>query len=65
LKYLFFEIGKRGFIELNSICNDSDYLNILVVAEPKYPPSRVIQIIQLITARKSFEYYSKIINSYR
>jgi hypothetical protein len=38
---------------------------MVVVAEPKYPPSRVIQIIQLITARKSFEYYSKIKNSYR
>jgi len=50
LKYVCFGIGKRYFFEFNLIDNYGD-VHLFVESEPKYTPSRVIQITKYLTAK--------------
>ena len=55
LKTLCNEIAARYRFEFDTIGTDGDHLHIFVGAEPKYSPSRLIQIIKSITAREMFK----------
>jgi len=59
LKYVFFGIGKRYFFEFNLIDNDDDGYHF-VDSEPKYTPSRVMQITKSIKARKICRVHSEL-----
>ena len=59
LKYVCFGIGKRYFFEFNLIDNYGD-VHLFVESEPKYTPSRVIQITKSTTARKICEVHSEL-----
>jgi putative transposase len=65
LKTICFEIGERYCFEFDAIGTDGDHVHLFVGVEPKYSPSRVIQIIKSITARKIFKEFPEIKNSYR
>jgi len=54
------EIGLRYCFEFDAIGCDGDHLHIFVGAEPKYSPSRVMQVIKSITARKIFKEFPEI-----
>jgi putative transposase len=54
------EIGERYCFEFDAIGCDGDHLHLFVGSEPKYSPSRVMQIIKSITARKVFKEYPGI-----
>ena len=60
LKIICFEIGERYCFEFDAIGTDGDHVHLFVGAEPKYSPSRVMQIIKSITARKIFKEYPEI-----
>src|SRR5450759_2967079 len=60
LKNVCFEIGERYCFEFDTIGADGDHVHLFVGAEPKYSPSRVMQIIKSITARKIFKEYPEI-----
>jgi putative transposase len=60
LKNVCSEIGERYFFEFDAIGCDVDYLHLFVGSEPKYSPSRVMQIIKSIAARKIFKEYPEI-----
>ena len=55
LKNLCFEISKRYCFEFDAIGSDGDHAHLFVGAEPKYSPSKVMQIIKSITARQIFK----------
>ena len=46
LKHMCFEIGKRYYFEFDSISNNCNYAHIFIGCEPKYSPSRIMQIIE-------------------
>ena len=54
------EIGERYYFEFDAIGCDGDHVHLFVGAEPKNSPSRVMQIIKSITARKIFKEYPEI-----
>jgi len=54
------KIGERYSFEFDAIGCDGYHLHLFLGAEPKYSPSRVMQIIKSITARKIFKEYSEI-----
>lgn len=60
LKTICFEIDERYCFEFDSIGTDGDHVHLFVGAEPKYSPSRVMQIIKSITARQIFKKYPEI-----
>ena len=60
LKTICFEIGERYCFEFDAIGTDGDHVHLFVGAEPKYSPSRVMQIIKSITARKIFKEFPEI-----
>ena len=60
LKTICFEIGERYCFEFDAIGSDGDHIHLFVGAEPKYSPSRVMQIIKSITARQVFKQYPEI-----
>lgn len=60
LKTICFGIGERYCFEFDTIGTDGDHIHLFVVAEPKYSPSRVMQIIKSITARQLFKEYPEI-----
>ena len=60
LKTICFGIGERYYFELDVIGTDGDHVHLFVGAEPKYSPSRVMQIIKSITARQIFKEYPEI-----
>ena len=57
LKTVCFGIGERYYFEFDVIGTDGDHVHLFVGAEPKYSPSRVMQIIKSITARQIFKEY--------
>jgi REP element-mobilizing transposase RayT len=57
LKSICSEIGERYCFEFDAIGCDGDHVHLFVGAEPKNSPSRVMQIIKNITARKIFKEY--------
>ena len=64
LKHVCSEIGERYSFEFDAIGCDGDHVHLFVGAEPKYSPSRVMQIIKSITARNIFKEYLKLKNSF-
>jgi putative transposase len=60
LKNICSEIGERYSFEFDAIGCDGDQVHLFVGAEPKNSPSRVMQIIKSITARKIFKEYPEI-----
>jgi putative transposase len=60
LKTICFEIGERYCFEFDAIGTDGDHVHLFVGIEPKYSPSRVMQIIKSITARQIFKEYPEI-----
>jgi putative transposase len=60
LKTICFGIGERYCFEFDAIGTDGDHVHLFVGAEPKYSPSRVMQIIKSITARQIFKQYPEI-----
>ncbi len=60
LKNICTEIGERYCFEFDAIGCDSDHFHLFVGSEPKYSPSRVMQIIKSITARKIFKEFPEI-----
>ena len=57
LKTICFGIGERYCFEFDAIDTDGDRVHLFVNAEPKYSPSRVMQIMKSITARQIFKEY--------
>ena len=55
LKNVCSEIGERYCFESDATGCDGDHVHLFVGAEPKYAPSRVMQIIKSITARQIFK----------
>ena len=60
LKNLCFEISERCCFEFEVIGSDGDHVHLFVEAEPKYSPSKIMQIIKSITARQIFKQYPEI-----
>ena len=60
LKITCSEIGERYSFAFDAIGCDGDHVHLFVGAEPKNSPSRVMQIIKSITARKIFKEYPEI-----
>ena len=60
LKNICFGIGERYYFEFDAIGSDGDHVHLFVGAEPKYSPSKVMQIIKSITARQIFKEYPEI-----
>ena len=60
LKNICFEIGERYCFEFDAIGSDGDHVHLFVGAEPKYFPSKVMQIIKSITARQTFKQHPDI-----
>ena len=54
------EIGDRYSFEFDAIGCDGDHVHLFVGAEPKNSPSRVMQIIKSITARRIFKEFPEI-----
>jgi putative transposase len=57
LETIYFGIGERYCFEFDAIGTDGDRVHLFVNAEPKYSPSRVMQIMKIITARQIFKEY--------
>jgi putative transposase len=60
LKHVCYEIGERYSLEFDAIGCDGDHVHLFVGAEPKYSPSRVMQIIKSITALNIFKEHPEI-----
>ena len=60
LKTICFEIGERYCFEFDAIGTDGDHVHLFVGAEPKYSPSKVMQVIKSITARQIFKEHPEI-----
>jgi putative transposase len=64
LKTICFEIGEKCCFEFDAIGTDGDHVHLFVGAEPKYSPSKVMQIIKSITARQILKEHPEIKNSF-
>jgi putative transposase len=60
LKEICAEIGKRYFFEFDMIGTDGDHVHIFVGSEPKYSPSKVMQIIKSIAVKQMFKSFPEI-----
>ena len=60
LKNICFEIEKRYEIHFIEIGSDEDHVHFLVQSVPVMSPSKVVQIIKSITAKKLFEHHSEV-----
>ena len=60
IKYICSELGKRYWFDFDAIGSDGDHVHIFVGAEPKYSPSRLIQIIKSISAREMFKAFPEL-----
>ena len=60
MKNVCFEISERYCFEFDAIGSDDDHVHFFVGTEPKYSPSKVMQIIKSITARQIFKQYPEI-----
>lgn len=59
IKHLCFEIGKRYWFEFDAIGTDGDHFHIFV-EQPKYSPSKIMQIIKSILAKQMFKTFPEI-----
>jgi putative transposase len=60
LKEICSEIGKRYWFQFDAIGTDGDHVHIFVGSEPKYAPSKVMQIIKSIAAKQIFKDFPEI-----
>ena len=60
LKGICANISKRYCFEFDAIGTDGDHVHIFVGSEPKYAPSKVMQIIKSITAKQMFKAFPEI-----
>jgi putative transposase len=59
LKEICSEIGERYWFQFEAIGTDGDHVHIFVGSEPKFAPSRVMQIIKSIIAKQIFKDFLK------
>jgi putative transposase len=59
-KEICIEICQRYWFEFDTIGTDGDHVHIFVGSEPKYAPSKVMQIIKSITAKQMFKAFPEI-----
>jgi putative transposase len=55
LKEICLEIAKRYQIEFIEIGTDKDHVHFLIQSVPTYSPTRIIQMVKSLTARKIFQ----------
>jgi putative transposase len=60
LKEICSEIGKRYWFQFDAIGTDGDHVHIFIGSEPKYAPSKVMQIIKSIAAKQIFKDFPEI-----
>ena len=60
LKEICSDIGKRYCFEFDAIGTDGDHVHIFVGSEPKYAPSKVMQIIKSISAKHMFKAFPEL-----
>ncbi len=60
LQNICIEIGKRFEIHFVEIGSDEDHVHFLVQSVPVMSPSRVVQIIKSITAKKIFKHHPEV-----
>ena len=60
LKEICSEIGERYWFQFDAIGTDGDHVHIFVGSEPKYSPSKVMQIIKSIAAKQMFKSFPEI-----
>ena len=60
LKEICSEIGERYWFQFEAIGTDGDHVHIFVGSEPKFSPSRVMQIVKSIIAKQLFKDFPEI-----
>ena len=60
LKEICSEIVKRYWFQFDAIGTDGDHVHIFIGSEPKYAPSKVMQIIKSIAAKQIFKDFPEI-----
>jgi putative transposase len=60
LKEICSEIGERYWFQFEAIGTDGDHVHIFVGSEPKFAPSRVMQIVKSIIAKQFFKDFPEI-----
>ena len=60
LKEICSEIGERYWFQFDAIGTDGDHVHIFVGSEPKYAPSKVMQIIKSITDKQIFKSFPEV-----
>jgi REP-associated tyrosine transposase len=60
LKEICSEIGKRYWFQFDAVGTDGDHVHIFIGSEPKYAPSKVMQIIKSIAAKQIFKDFPEI-----
>src|SRR5512137_527219 len=60
LKGICSDISNRCCIKFDAIGTDGDHVHIFVGSEPKYSPSKVMQIMKSITAKQMFKDFPEI-----
>jgi putative transposase len=59
LKEICSEIGERYWFQFEAIGTDGDHVHIFVGSEPKFAPSRVMQIIKSLLLNKFLRIFRK------
>ena len=59
-KNICIEIGQRYRFVFDAIGTDGDHVHVFVGAEPKYAPSKIMQVIKSVTARQIFKAFPEI-----
>lgn len=59
-KNLCIEIGERYHFVFDAIGTDGDHVHVFIGAEPKYAPSKIMQIMKSITAKQIFKAFPEI-----
>ena len=57
LKMILKEIGERYWFEMDELGTDGNHVHVFVGAAPRYAPSKVMQIMKSISARKMFAHF--------
>ena len=59
-KKILIEISQRYWFVFDAIGVENDHFHVVVGAAPRYSPSRIMQIIKSITAKKIFEDFPEV-----
>ena len=60
LKEICSEIGERYWFKFDAIGTDGDHVHIFVGSEPRYAPSKIMQIIKSIAVKQIFKDFPEI-----